>query len=48
VIAQDMPVGRIARQRHRHPIAGLEQREEHQNESARRSSGDDDARRIDG
>jgi len=46
--AQDMPVGRIARQRDRDPIAGLEQREERQNESARRSRGDDDARRIDG
>src|SRR4029453_16439977 len=45
--AQDMPIGRISRQRDRDPIAGLEQCEERENECGRRSSGDDNAPGID-
>ncbi len=45
--AEDVTIGRIARQRDRDPVAGLEQRQEGEHESGRRSGGDGDARRID-
>src|SRR5215470_9448238 len=44
---EDVPVGRIARDRDRHPVAGLEQRQECKDESRRGASRNDDPRRID-
>ena len=44
---EDMAIGRIARHRDRHPVAGLEQGEEREDKPRRRSGCDDDPRRID-
>ena len=45
---QDVAIGGIARRRHRHPCAGIEQAQEGQNEAGRRARRDDDALRRDG
>ena len=44
---EDMAIGRIARQRHRDPIARFEGGKEGEHEAGRRAGGDDDALRID-
>ena len=44
---EDVPIRRIARQRHRHAIARFESGKKRENESSRRAGGDDDAFRID-
>ena len=44
---EDVAIGRIAGHRDRDAVAGLEQREEGQDEPGRRAGGDDDARRVD-
>ena len=44
---ENVPIRRIARQRHRDPIAGVEGCEKGQHEARRRARGDDDALRSD-
>src|SRR5882757_8935373 len=41
-LLEDVPVGRIAGHRDRNPVAGLEQRQERQDEARRRSGGHND------